>query len=96
MRFTITANFVDEVELDVIRLDICGVVLGSLNLYDTIAIFHRKDSNYHLFKYGIEYIIKAHRIKTNLDLIDVNHMKRLINSSKKNYLIFSLRTNWLK
>jgi hypothetical protein len=29
LRFAITANFVDEVELDVIPLDICGIVLGS-------------------------------------------------------------------
>jgi hypothetical protein len=29
LRFSITANFIDEVELDVITLDICGIVLGS-------------------------------------------------------------------
>jgi hypothetical protein len=29
LRFVITVNFVDEVELDVIPLDICGIVLGS-------------------------------------------------------------------
>jgi hypothetical protein len=29
LRFAITANFIDEVELDVIHLDNCGIVLGS-------------------------------------------------------------------
>ena len=29
LRFVITANFLDEVELDVIPMDICGIVLGS-------------------------------------------------------------------
>ena len=29
LRFSITANFIDEVELHVILLDICGIVLGS-------------------------------------------------------------------
>lgn len=33
-KFEITANFVDEVELDVVPLDISGVVLGSPYLYD--------------------------------------------------------------
>ncbi|XP_057844927.2 uncharacterized protein LOC131054430 [Cryptomeria japonica] len=34
IRFAITANFVDEVEADVVPLDICGLVLGSPYLYD--------------------------------------------------------------
>lgn len=29
LRFSITANFIDEVELDVVPLDICGIVFGS-------------------------------------------------------------------
>jgi hypothetical protein len=29
LRFSITTNFIDEVDLDVIPLDICGIVLGS-------------------------------------------------------------------
>lgn len=32
--FAITTNFVDEVELDVVPLDISGIVLGSPYLYD--------------------------------------------------------------
>jgi hypothetical protein len=32
--FSITANLIDEVELDVIPLDICGIVLGIPYLYD--------------------------------------------------------------
>lgn len=34
LRFAVTSKFVDEVELDVILLDICGMVLGSPYLYD--------------------------------------------------------------
>ena len=29
LRFAITSNLIDEVELDVVPLDICGIVLGS-------------------------------------------------------------------
>ena len=42
LKFAITSNYIDEVDLDVIPLDICGIVLGSLYLYDGDAIFYRK------------------------------------------------------
>jgi hypothetical protein len=54
LRFSITANFLDEVELDVIPLDICGIVLGSPYLYDRRSIFHRHENKYNLFKNGFE------------------------------------------
>jgi len=41
LRFTITVNFVDEVEANVVPLDICGLVLGSPYLYDRRALFYR-------------------------------------------------------
>ena len=65
-----------------IPLNICGVVLGSPCLYDCDVVFHRKENKYHLKKEGIEYIVGAHKIKTHLDLVTVNQMKRLISSSK--------------
>ena len=72
----------DEVDLDVVPLDICGIVLGSPYLYDRKPIFYREDNRYHLTKDGIEYIVRAHLMKTNLSLIYANKMKRLINASK--------------
>jgi hypothetical protein len=65
LKFAITANFIDEVELDVIPLDICGIVLGSPYLYDRKSIFHRHENKYHLFKNGVEYIVRAHIKKMN-------------------------------
>ena len=70
LRFVITANFIDEVELDVVPLDICGMVLGSSYLYDIKAIFHRHENKYHLFKNGVEYIVRAHDKKTYLTLVN--------------------------
>ena len=40
LKFAITAKFIDEVELDIVPLDICGIVLGSPYLYEIKAIFH--------------------------------------------------------
>ena len=53
LRFVITYGFIDEVDLDVFPLDICGIVLGSPYLYDQKNIFYREDNMYHLTKYGI-------------------------------------------
>ena len=39
LKFAITEKFRDEVELDVVPLDICGIVLGSPYLYDQKAVF---------------------------------------------------------
>lgn len=82
LRFAVTANFVDEVEADVVPLDICGLVLASPYLYDRHAIFYRGENKYHLYKDKIEYIVRAHKTKTNLALINAGQMKRLVNSSK--------------
>jgi hypothetical protein len=82
LRFSITANFIDEVDLDVIPFDICGLVLGSPYLYDRRDIFHRHENKYHLFKNGFEYIVREHTKKLNLSLVNVGQMKRLVNASK--------------
>jgi hypothetical protein len=87
LRFSITANYIDEVELDVIPLDICGIVLGSPYLYDRRAIFHHHENKYHLFKNGVEYIVRAHTKKMNLSLTNVGQMKRLVNASKNLVLL---------
>jgi hypothetical protein len=90
LRFAITAHFVDEVELDVIPLDICGIVLGSPYLYDRKAIFHRHENKYHLFKNEVEYIVRAHTKKMNLSLVNVGQMKRLVNASK-NFVLLMIK-----
>jgi hypothetical protein len=90
LRFAITANFVDEVELDVIPLDICGIVLGSPYLYDRKAIFYRQENKYHLFKDGVEYIVRAHTKKMNLSVINAGQMKRLVNVSK-NFVLLMIK-----
>ena len=63
-------------------LDISGIVLGSPYLYDKRAIFYRHDNKYHLFKYGKELIVRAHRKKTNIAMVNAGQVKRLVNSSK--------------
>jgi len=82
LKFSITSKYIDEVELDVVPIDICGVVLGSPYLYDRDAFFYRREHKYHLKKEGVEFIVRAHKVKSNLDLIVSNQVKQFISSSK--------------
>ena len=66
LNFAISDKFKDGVELDVVPLDICGIVLGIPYLYDWKAISYREKNQHHLFKDGIEYVIHAHHMKTSL------------------------------
>lgn len=50
LKFAITANFIDKVELGVVPLDICGILIGSPYLCDWKAIFYHHENKYHLFK----------------------------------------------
>jgi hypothetical protein len=77
LKFTITSNFIDEVELDVIPLDICGITLGSPYLYDKKDILYREDKKYHHTKDGIDYIVRSYCVKTNLSFVTIGQMKIL-------------------
>ena len=57
--------------------------LGSPYLYDRKAIFYRAENKYLLVKDGIEYFVRAHKLKNNYTLINSRQMKRMINSCKQ-------------
>jgi ribulose bisphosphate carboxylase small subunit len=63
-------------------LTFVDIVLGSPYLFDRKVIFYREENKYHLFKDGVEYIVRAHRIKTNVSLVSTGKMKRLVSASK--------------
>jgi hypothetical protein len=44
IKFSISANYIDEVEVDVVPLDVCGVVFGSPYMYMRDAIFMRREN----------------------------------------------------
>jgi len=80
LKFSFGSTFVDEVVLDIVPLDICGIDLGRPYLYDRKAIFYRAENKNLLIKYGIEYIVRAHKLKNNYTLINSGQMKRIVNS----------------
>jgi hypothetical protein len=77
LKFSITSKYVDEVKCDVVSLETCGMVLGSPYLYDCKAIFYREENQYHLTKERNEYVVHAHRIKTNQSLLTMELLKKL-------------------
>jgi hypothetical protein len=91
VRFSIASNLIhDEVDLDVVLLDICGIVLGSPYLYDRKAILFRHENKYHLTKGGVEYIVRAHIMRVNMILVSVGQMKRLVTTNKR-YVIMVVK-----
>ena len=70
LKFSFRSAFVDEFEVDIIPLDICGIVLGSPYLYEIKTIFYRAENKYLLVKDGIEYFVRAHKLKNNYTLIN--------------------------
>jgi uncharacterized protein (UPF0128 family) len=92
IKFVVSVDFIDEVELDVVPLDVCGVVFGSPYMYMRDAIFMQRANQYRLIKDGKSYIINAHKGKSNISLVSANQAKKLISSSKK-YVFLFLREN---
>jgi hypothetical protein len=61
---------------------ICGIVLVSPYLFDRKDIFYQKENKYHIFKYRVEFIIRAHHIKNNVSFVSTGKMKSLVREIK--------------
>jgi hypothetical protein len=90
VRFSIASKLIDEVDLDVVSLDICGIVLGSPYHYDRKAVFFCHEKKYHITKGEVEYIVISHNMRVNTTLVSVVQMKRLINTNKR-YVLMVVR-----
>jgi hypothetical protein len=85
--FSIASKLIDEVDLDVVPLDICGIVLGSPYLYDRKTILFLREKKYHLTKGGVEYIVRAHSMRVNTTLVSARKMKRRMTTNKRYVLM---------
>jgi hypothetical protein len=79
IRFVIASKLIDEVDLDVVPIDICGIVLGSTYLYDRKEVFFRHEKKYHLTKGGVEYIVRAHNMRVNTTLVSAGRNEKTHN-----------------
>jgi hypothetical protein len=92
IKFVISVDFIDEVELDVVPLDVCDVVFGTPYMYIRDVIFMWRANQYRLIKDGKSYIINTHKGKSKISMVSANQDKKLISSSKK-YIFLFLREN---
>jgi hypothetical protein len=88
IKFVVSVDFIDGVVLDVVPLDVFGVVFGIPYLYMKDAIFMNRSNQYHLIKDGRSYIINTHKGNLKISLESSNQNKKLIISSKKYVLLF--------
>ena len=72
IRFSISVYFIDEVDLDVVPLDVFGVMFGSPYMYMHDAISMRRANQYRLIKDGKSFIIDAHKGKSKISLVSAN------------------------
>ena len=90
VKFSIDLKLIDEVDLDVVSLDLCGIVLGSPYFYHRKEIFFRHEKKYHLTKGGVQYIVRARSMSVNMTLVSEGQMKILINTNKR-YVLMVIR-----
>ena len=82
-KFVVSVDFIDEVEVDVVPLDVCGVVFGIPYMYNRDVIFKRRENIYCLIKEGRYFIPNVHIGKSKIYLVSSNQVKKLIGSSRK-------------
>jgi hypothetical protein len=63
IKFVVSVDFIDEVELDVVPLDVCKVVFGSRYKYMRDVIFMLRSKQDHLIKDNKSFIINMHKRK---------------------------------
>jgi hypothetical protein len=88
--FSIASKLIDEVDLDVVSLDICGIELGSPYIYDRKIVFFFHEKKYHLTKGGVEYIVRYHNMRVNTTPVSAGKMKKIIKTNKR-YVLMVVR-----
>jgi hypothetical protein len=88
----INSDIVNEVEVDVVPLDVCGVVLVNPYMYVMNVISMRRANKYYLINDGNSFSLNTHKGKPKLSLVSAHQAKRHIRSSTK-YEFISLSQN---
>jgi hypothetical protein len=87
IKFAISSKYVDEVIGDVVSLRECGMILGSPYLFDRKAIFYRTKNQYQFTKAGHDYVVHAHRVKTNKTLQTMEQLTNVVQACNKPIIV---------
>lgn len=88
--FSIGIDFIEEVYLDLVPIDVSEVVFGSPYMHMRDEIFMRRHKEYRLIKDEKSFIINMHNGKQKISIVSANQGNKLISSNKK-YVLFFLR-----
>jgi hypothetical protein len=55
IKFVVSVDFFDEVELDVVPLDVCGIMFGITYMYMRDVVFMQRANRYRLISDGKSY-----------------------------------------
>jgi len=91
IKFSISVDYIDEMEVDVVIIDMCGVVFGSPYMYMRDGIFMRRENQYRMIKDKKYFIINAHKGKSKIYVVSSNQDTKLIVSSRNFLLLFFKR-----
>jgi len=82
LKFAIYAYYIDEVMVDVVPLDICGVILGYPFMWDRDSIYYKRLNKLRLVKDENLFHVSAYKSSKKLPLVIDGHVKNLVNASK--------------
>ena len=73
--------------VNVVPLDICGVILGNSFMWDRDGIYYKKLNKLQLMNDGKVFQVNTHKSKKRLPMVIASQVKHLGNASKKFVLI---------
>jgi len=88
IKFYISFDIIDEVELYIVCCDVCGVMFGNPCMYMRDEIFMQRDNQYRMIKDGKYFIINSHKGKSKISILTFNQAKKLISYSNKYDFLF--------
>ena len=78
IKFSISVEYVYEVEVDVIPMDICGVVFVFPYMYTMVVILMGISNQYLFIKDKKSFMINVHKVKSIISMASTNKGKILI------------------
>jgi len=72
LKFAICSKYIDEFMVDVVPLDICGLILSNPYMWDRDVIYYRVLNKLQSMKDGKVFLASAHKSKKNLSLVTSN------------------------
>lgn len=80
IKFSINSNYINELKVDVVPLNVCGVLFVSPYMYMRDTILMRRENQYRMVKDG-NSIINARKRKSKISPISAKQAKKLISLS---------------